>query len=133
MPHVSPLSIAFSDPDVIRVGAQLDALDPQDIIIGECSGYENGRTIILGAEDSLLRVCADAQSGQLLGACAVSVADERLAQLLSWVIQRQKTAQSLLTMPFYHPSVEEMLQTALQDIVRNLSITSDLPLGLQVE
>jgi dihydrolipoamide dehydrogenase len=45
---------------------------------------------------------------------------EHLAHLLAWAIQRGETVHSLLAMPFYHPVIEEMLQSALQDIARHL-------------
>ena len=42
--------------------------------------------------------------------------------------RQQATAQSLLQLPFYHPVVEEMLQTALKEIAQNFP--DDLPSGL---
>lgn len=127
-----PLGIAFSDPDVVSVGARLNALDPERIVIGHASGETNGRARILGAENSLLRIYADAQSGLLLGAAMVAKGGEHLAHLLAWAIQRKETAHSLLQLPFYHPVVEEMLQSALQDIARRID-ASPLPLGLVAE
>lgn len=139
--HMTPLHfarktrirIAFSNPDVIGVGQPLDTLDPDRIVTGTARGNANGRALILDAEDSLLRIYADRASGQLLGAAALSVGGEHLAHLLAWAIQRGETAKSLLTLPFYHPTVEEMLQAALQDIMRQTaSDTVDaLPFGLE--
>lgn len=128
-----PLGIVFSSPDVVSVGARLGELDPQRTIIGSASGESNGRLRILGGEDSLLRVYADAASGRLLGAALLCSGGEHLAHLLAWAIQRGETAQSLLQMPFYHPVVEELLAGALQDIARRLPTDDDLPLGLMAE
>lgn len=125
-----PLAIAFCDPDVASVGARLDTLNPDSIIIGSAGGNENGRAIILDGEESLLCLYADARTGQLLGGALVAVGGEHLAHLLAWAIQRQETAASLLRLPFYHPVLEEMLQTALQDIVRQAGGKSPYPFGL---
>lgn len=125
-----PLGIAFCDPDVVSVGARFDELDPAGILVGEAGGESNGRAKILGAQDSLLRVYADAANGKLLGAALVASGGEHLAHLLAWAIQRGETAQSLLQLPFYHPVVEEMLQTALQEIAGKFPDADDLPLGL---
>jgi dihydrolipoamide dehydrogenase len=122
------LGIAFSDPDVVSVGARLDQLDPQAIVIGSAGGDSNGRAKILGSEESLLRLYADARDGTLLGAAMMAAGGEHLAHLLAWAIQRGETAQSLLQLPFYHPVVEEMLQTALKEIAQKFP--DDLPSGL---
>jgi dihydrolipoamide dehydrogenase len=122
------IGIAFSDPDVVSVGARLDQLDPQAIAIGSAGGDSNGRAKILGSEESLLRLYADARDGKLLGAAMVATGGEHLAHLLAWAIQRGETAQSLLQLPFYHPVVEEMLQTALKEIAQKFP--DDLPSGL---
>jgi len=122
------LGIAFCDPDVVSVGARLDQLDPQAIAIGSAGGDSNGRAKILGSEQSLLRIYADARDGKLLGAAMVATGGEHLAHLLAWAIQRGETAQSLLQLPFYHPVVEEMLQTALKEIAQKFP--DGLPSGL---
>ncbi len=126
------LAIAFTNPDLASIGARFDQLDPDAILIGTASGQANGRARILSAESSLVRIYADRDSGRLLGASLVASGGEHLAHLLAWAIQRGETAQSLLEMPFYHPVVEEMLQTALQDIVRQMPVAQPWPLGLQV-
>jgi dihydrolipoamide dehydrogenase len=86
------------------------------VVIGSAEGSANGRSRILGAEDNLVRLYADRATGRLLGASLIAVHGEHLAQLLAWAIQRGETAHDLLALPFYHPTVEEMLQTALKDI-----------------
>ncbi|ENO75295.1 dihydrolipoyl dehydrogenase [Thauera sp. 63] len=125
-----PLGIAFSDPDIAAVGMRFDALPTYGVVVGTGSGDKNGRARILGATDSLLRVYADATDGRLLGAAMVATGGEHLAHLLAWAIQRGETAHDLLALPFYHPVVEEMLQTALQDIAAQLPPLNPYPIGL---
>lgn len=115
-PRSVPLSIVFSAPDIASVGARFDHLDPVSVIVGNAEGSGNGRSRILDAEDNLVRVYAERESGRLLGASLIAIGGEHLAQLLAWAIQRGETARELLALPFYHPTVEEMLQTALKDI-----------------
>lgn len=123
------LGIAFTDPDVVTVGTPFNALPAEGVVIGAAEGSRNGRARILGAAESLLRVYADGRDGRLLGAAMMSVDGEHLGHLLAWAIQRGETARDLLSLPFYHPVVEEMLQMALQDIVKQLP-ASPWPLGL---
>lgn len=129
----TPLAIAFTAPDVVAVGARLDQLDPDAILIGTASSDGNGRSRIMHGERGLLRVYADRRDGRLLGAAMVAIDGEHLAHLLAWAIQRGETAHQLLDAPFYHPVVEELLQSALQDLARQLPATSPLPLGLAPE
>ena len=128
-----PLGIAFTAPDIVSVGGRYDQLDPEQTVVGMAQGSGNGRSRILKADDSLLRIYADRQTGQLLGAAMVAAGGEHLAHLLAWAIQRGESAQSLLEMPFYHPVLEEMLQTALQNIVDGLPGVRSLPPGLVLE
>lgn len=124
------VGIAFTDPDICSVGARFDELDLKNTIIASASGESNGRARILGAESSLLRIYADARNGELLGATIFAAGGEHLAHLLAWAMQRRETAESLLELPFYHPVMEEMLQSVLQDIVRKIGGKTDVPAGL---
>jgi dihydrolipoamide dehydrogenase len=121
------ISIVFSDPDIASVGAPFDRLDPQTFVIGMAEGSGNGRSRILGAEENLVRVYAQRGSGVLLGASLIATHGEHLAHLLSWAVQRGKSVSTLLTMPYYHPSVEEMVQSALKDAAGQLKPARRVP------
>lgn len=117
------MSIVFSNPDVAAVGLPFDRLDLSRTVIGTAQGSGNGRSVILGAEGNLLRVYVDRQSGRLLGAALVAVKGEHLAHALAWAVQRGDTVETLLAMPYYHPSIEEMLQSALKDAAKQIAAT----------
>ncbi|HLR16633.1 MAG TPA: dihydrolipoyl dehydrogenase [Alcanivoracaceae bacterium] len=125
------IAIAFTDPDIITVGAGWDTLQEEDILVGTALGSANGRCRILGDGSEMLKLYADANTGQLLGAAMVGVKAEHLASLIALAIDRKETAHSLMEMPWYHPTVEEMLQSALQDIARRIPQEHGLPLGLR--
>lgn len=128
----TPLAIAFTHPDIATVGARLDQLDPEKIVIGAARTEDTARYRVLHGEGGLLRIYADATSGQLLGASILALDGEHLAHQLAWAIDRGETAQRLLQMPFYHPVTEEALQSALQGIVRSLPGRNNLPIGLEL-
>lgn len=119
-PRSTPLAIVFSDPDVALVGQSYDRLDLERVVIGSAEGSANGRSRVLGAEDNLLRLYAAREDGRLLGASLLATHGEHLAHLLAWAIQRGETVESLLQLPYYHPSIEEMLQSALKDAASQL-------------
>lgn len=115
-----PLAIAFTDPDICSVGLRFDELPHGHYVVGHAGGDANGRARIIEANSSMIRIYAHAETGQLLGAALFAVGGEHLAHLLAWAIQRGETAAQLLEMPFYHPVMEEIIQSALQEIVRKL-------------
>lgn len=126
------LAIVFSDPDIAMVGQAYDSLDLEHTVIGSAQGGGNGRSRVIAAEDNLVHLYVDAASGRLLGACLFAVRGEHLAHLLAWAIQRGETVDSLLNLPYYHPSIEEMVQSALKDARRQLTARVTLPVGSAV-
>ena len=112
------MSIVFSDPDIAAVGMPFDRIDLETAIVGSASGDANGRSRILGAEDGMVRIYAERSSGKLLGASLFATRGEHLAHLLACAIQSGMTAEQMLELPFYHPTIEEMVQSALHEILK---------------
>jgi dihydrolipoamide dehydrogenase len=69
----------------------------------------------------VLRIYADASSGLLLGSEMFMPRGEHMAHLLAWAIAQNLTVLDVLKMPFYHPTIEEGVRTALQDAFKKLS------------
>lgn len=114
----TPLSIVFTQPDIAQVGTPWQALDPEHTVVGTARGAGNGRSKVMHARDNLLRLYADRATGRLLGATIVAERGEHLAHLLAWAVMRGETVHSLQDLPTYHPCVEEMIPSALQDAAR---------------
>ncbi|HKM36632.1 MAG TPA: dihydrolipoyl dehydrogenase [Thiopseudomonas sp.] len=124
------IGIAFTNPDVVSVGARFDQLDPEQILVGTAYTQSNGRSQVLSEHKGVLRLYADKTTGQLLGASMFGMRAEHVAQFLALAIQREETAHSLLQIPFYHPVVEEVIQAAAQDIAKHIADPTGLPFGL---
>lgn len=114
-----PMSIVFSDPDLAEVGLRFDQL-PADAVIGTVRGAGSGRSKIMGAGHHIVRIYAERGTGRLLGASLLCAAGEHLAHQLAWAIQREETVERMLELPYYHPTLEEMIDTALRDLRRQL-------------
>ncbi len=115
-----PLAITFSDPNIARAGKAFGELEKGCFITGKVSFEGQGRSIVKLKEKGLLKVYADKDSGELLGAEMFAPNGEHLAHLLAWVIGMRLTVQQALQMPFYHPVLEEGLRTALRDAAQKL-------------
>ena len=60
-----------------------------------------------------MRIYGDSRNCRLLGAEMFGPGMEHMAHLLAWAVQSRMTVQTALSMPFYHPVLEEGLRTAL--------------------
>jgi dihydrolipoamide dehydrogenase len=117
----SPLAIAFSDPQILMVGARRADLREDEIVVGAVSFDDQGRSRTMLQNRGRLHVYADRATGRLLGAEGVGPRAEHLGHLLAWSHQLGLTIPQMLDLPFYHPVVEEGLRTALRDAARQLA------------
>lgn len=119
-PRRVPVSILFTNPDICMVGLSHDAAMKQNAIVGVAEGIDDGRSIILGAQENVLRIYVEPETGRLLGASMFLSKGEHLAHQIAWSIQAKQTVHDMLAMPFYHPSIEEMLQSALKSAAQQV-------------
>jgi len=111
-----PLGITFCDPNICMVGKHWAKLEHENIAIGESAFDTEPRAMVMARNQGLLRLFADKATGTLLGAEIIAPAGEHLAHLLAWSIQQRLSVDKMLCMPFYHPVIEEGLQSALYDL-----------------
>jgi dihydrolipoamide dehydrogenase len=117
----TPMSVVFSTPQIAQVGKRHADLDPDEFVTGRVSFETQGRSRIMLENCGLLHVYVDRQRGRILGAEGIGPELEHLAHLLAWAIQQEQTVADVLDMPFYHPTVEEALRTALRDAASKLA------------
>jgi dihydrolipoamide dehydrogenase len=110
------LGIVFTDPQIGIVGGGFHAMKSGTFATGQVSFEDQGRSRIMRRNKGLLHVYADLATGRFLGAEMLAPAAEHLAHLLAWACQNQMTPAQMLAMPFYHPTIEEGLRTALHDL-----------------
>lgn len=116
----TPLGVVFSDPPIAVVGQGAGELDPETIFVGEVDYARQGRARTMQENHGLLRLYAAREDGRLLGAAMAAPAAEHMAHLLALAIGQKLTVNDLLRMPFYHPTLEEGLRTALRGVARQL-------------
>ncbi|MBC7499717.1 MAG: dihydrolipoyl dehydrogenase [Herminiimonas sp.] len=116
----SPLSVAFSDPQIVVAGQSFKQLKPGTFATGEISFEDQGRSRVMRQNHGMLRVYGETGTGFFLGAEMFGPRAEHIAHLLAWAHQNRMTVAQMLTMPFYHPVIEEGLRTALRDLNEKL-------------
>ena len=105
-------SIMFTDPPVAVIGTK----PADDALIGTASYADQGRAKIEARNAGLVRLYAEASGGRLVGATMAGPGMDHIGHLIAWAVSRGETAASLLELPFYHPTFEEGLTAALQEI-----------------
>lgn len=117
----TPLMIIFTQPNIAIVGKSYHSLQNTNFIIGAVDFSDQGRARIQSKNKGILHIYADREDGKLLGAEMIAPTGEHLAHMLAWAIQQNMTVFDMLQMPFYHPTVEEGLRTALYDIAKQVN------------
>jgi dihydrolipoamide dehydrogenase len=126
----TPLSIVFTDPNIAAVGQVFGELNEGETVIGEFDFSDQGRAVMAAENRGWLRVYADRNDGRLVGAELCAPRGEHLAHLLACAIQERMTAQEFLRLPFYHPTVEEGMESAVRRIAKLLVCASGPDLAL---
>ena len=107
-----PFSIMFTDPPLAVIGAPPE----EDSVIGEASYADQGRAKVEGRNAGLVRFYAAPADGRITGATLLGPGMDHIGHLIAWAVDRGETATSLLELPFYHPTFEEGLKSALRSI-----------------
>jgi dihydrolipoamide dehydrogenase len=117
------LAITFTDPQMALAGKSFSELKPDDIEIGEVSYDDQGRARVMNQHQGMVRIYADKASCSIVGAELFLLRAENMAHLLAWAVQQKMTIQQALTMPVYHPVLEEGIRTAFRDVMKKLKLT----------
>ncbi len=115
-PRTTPLSVVFSDPQIAIVGAPWSELTCKSHRVGSVDYSRQGRARVMNKNKGAVRIYGKAGTGELLGAEMMGPGVEHTAHLLAWAIQQRMTVTQALSMPFYHPVLEEGIRTALRSL-----------------
>ncbi|TCB34149.1 dihydrolipoyl dehydrogenase [Acinetobacter sp. ANC 4910] len=121
--NLTPIGIVFCEPEMAIVGQSFKQLESNKIpfVTGYVSYAQQGRAQVLGKNYGALEVYIHTESRKILGAELLMTSAEHLAHLLCWMIAEDLTLDHLLAKPFYHPTLEEGLRTALKHARRQLN------------
>lgn len=119
---LTPLGIVFSQPEMAIVGQNFQQLKKQniDFIVGFSSYEKQGRALVSGQNYGAIEIYIDRTTQKLLGAELFMATAGHLAHLLAWMLDMNATLEDLINKPYYHPTLEEGLRTALKHARRQL-------------
>lgn len=116
--RATSLAITFTDPPSASIGFPAD----QKAIIGASDFSTQGRAKVEAQNAGMIRIYADTE-GYLTGASLAAPQGEHFAHMIAWAIEDRQTAMQLLEKPFYHPTYEEGLRSALKQICDQTRLT----------
>ena len=119
---LTPLTITFSSPEMATCGKTYQQLKDENIkfVTGTASYEDQGRAKVLGKNKGALKIYANPSNGIILGAEIFVEHAEHLAHLLAWSMTDHATVDALLEQPFYHPTLQEGIRTALRDLKQQI-------------
>jgi dihydrolipoamide dehydrogenase len=118
------LGITFCEPNIAVVGESHKSLnrDKIEFVVGESDYEHQGRAVMMGQNQGKVRLYARKADSLLLGAELMAPHGEHLAHLLAWAIGSGMRTVDILSMPFYHPVLEEGLRSALRQTVKKSAL-----------
>jgi pyruvate/2-oxoglutarate dehydrogenase complex dihydrolipoamide dehydrogenase (E3) component len=116
------MQMVFCDPPFAQVGhseasARAEGLD---VVVGRARFPETGRAITMGAQDGLWKIVAARDGGEILGSSILGPRADDLAHLISLAMVKRVTVDEILDMPWYHPTLSEVILGIARDIRRQL-------------
>jgi len=111
-------ALTFCDPNIVEVGTSYEELDSEHTAVGAFDLDSSGRAAMMSEARGLIRIYGEKKTGRILGGALVAPRGEHLGHLLAWAVQQGLTAAEMLKMPYYHPTLEESLQSALNDLFK---------------
>ncbi|AUC56778.1 dihydrolipoyl dehydrogenase (plasmid) [Sagittula sp. P11] len=106
-------TVTYTEPPLVSVGEAPG--ENGDRITGHSDYTDQGRASVDGENTGLAKLYAD-REGRIRGADLFCPGADHLGHLLAWSMATGATAGDLLDQPFYHPTLEEGLRSALRDI-----------------
>jgi pyruvate/2-oxoglutarate dehydrogenase complex dihydrolipoamide dehydrogenase (E3) component len=103
--------IVFTDPPFACIGLTEDEARAEGrAIVSAVKRFpEQGRAITMETDHGLLKVIADAASGEILGAHILGPRADDLVHIIAGVMFYRGHAADLAAMPWYHPTLAEAL------------------------
>jgi pyruvate/2-oxoglutarate dehydrogenase complex dihydrolipoamide dehydrogenase (E3) component len=114
------MDVIFTDPPYAQVGlTELRARDAGcDVVVGQAKFPETGRAITMETAHGIWRLVADKAGGEILGASILGPRADDLVHSVMLLVRHATTASEIQELPWYHPTLTEVLLDLSRDILR---------------
>lgn len=115
------LGVAFIDPQIGFFGENYNNLNFDETVVANFKlKRNNGRLIVMDEDYGVLSLYADKETKRLIGGELLMPRAEHIAHLLNWAVEQKLTVLEVLRMPFYHPVIEEAVESTLRMLAEEL-------------
>ncbi|TDI44380.1 MAG: FAD-dependent oxidoreductase [Acidobacteria bacterium] len=114
------LEIVFTDPPLAMLGMNREqaASAGHDVVEATARFPQTGRAITMDVQHGIWVLQADRSSGEVLGCQILGPRADDLVHIVSGVMYYRGTVNDLLQMPWYHPTLSEVLMELARSIQR---------------
>ena len=103
----------YSAPQVASIGLREQDAGDRALKIGRFPLYANGKSVVAGHPEGMIKTVFDAQTGELLGAHMIGEGVTELIQGFAVAIGLETTEHELIETIFPHPTVSEAMQESV--------------------
>lgn len=116
------LQVIFTDPQIATAGFSEKQLQKEGrkYLSASYPFDDHGKSILMEAHLGFVRVFADAESGEILGAEIAGKDAGELIHCFSVALTMKATVFDLMRAPWYHPTLAEILTYPLEEIAETL-------------
>jgi len=121
-----PLAIVFTDPNIAFIGKRYEEIhNDSTILTAKYDFSKQSRAMIMNINKGMAHLYIKKETGRIVGAQMAVPQGEHLAHHLAWAIEQGLSVYDMLTLPFYHPTLEEGLYALLMNAIKKLKIQKE--------
>jgi len=119
----------FTEPQVAAVGlSEAEAREKKIPYISASYPFnDHGKSMVMGEVDGFVKLLADPQTGEFLGASVVGPEATELIHQPAIALHLRATAEQFLNAPWYHPTLSEIWSYPAEEIADAVKVQSDQP------
>ncbi|MGB0369870.1 MAG: dihydrolipoyl dehydrogenase family protein [Opitutales bacterium] len=123
MNYDMPLGVIFTDPQLARVGLSDKELTERgyDIVTADFPFDDHGKSMLMEALYGYVKLVADRKTGKLLAAECVGKDGGELLHMMTVPVQLGLTVFDLKGLDWYHPTLAEIWEYPLEDILEEIN------------
>lgn len=110
-------SCIYTEPEIASIGlSEEEARKTHEIKIGTFSPAGNGKSMVMGQSEGLVKIITDADSGEILGAHIMAARATDMIAEIGVAMKLESTIEELADTVHPHPTVSEMIMEAAHDV-----------------
>ncbi|MCA8941284.1 MAG: FAD-dependent oxidoreductase [Planctomycetes bacterium] len=112
------VEVVFLDPPMACVGMnEAHARNAGfDVVTAQVAAADTGRAITMDVQHGVMKLVADRRSGKILGAQMLCPRADDIVHTIASIMYYQGTAADMLKMPWYHPTLTEVLLQLAREV-----------------